>query len=78
LQGAKDSELVIEACRRNNTDLLTEIIEKYTSVEDVARLLNEARTVLGNYAYHEAASRGNCAFPEQILPYSCDTEVALT
>jgi hypothetical protein len=25
-------------------------------------LLNETKTVLGNYIYHEAALRGNCAY----------------
>jgi hypothetical protein len=59
-QGASPSEVIIEACRRNNTELLEEVISKYPNPEAVAKLLNSAQTVLGNYAYHEAASRGNC------------------
>jgi hypothetical protein len=60
IQGAKPSELVIEACRRNNTELLTSVIEQCGSPEAVAKLLNESKSVLGNYAYHEAAANGNC------------------
>jgi hypothetical protein len=60
LQGAKPSELVIEACRRNNTELLSSVIEECESPEAAAKLLNESRSVLGNYAYHEAAANGHC------------------
>ena len=52
-------EQLIEACRRNNTELLTEILQ-CRSEADAARLLNETVTVLGNHLYHEAASQGNC------------------
>jgi len=53
------AEILIEACRRNNTELLTETLEG-KSEEEAAKLLNETTTVMGNHLYHEAASRGNC------------------
>lgn len=62
-QGASPSEQLIEACRRGNTDLLQEIISSAGSPEKAAILLNETKTVLGNYPYHEAASRGNWKSP---------------
>jgi hypothetical protein len=58
-KGASVKEILIEACRRNNTDLLTETLEPLPEKE-VTRLLNETVTVMGNHLYHEAASRGNC------------------
>jgi hypothetical protein len=61
-KGAKPGELLIEAARRNNTDLLQEVIDGAGSPEKAAALLNETKTVLGNYVYHEAALRGNCMF----------------
>lgn len=67
VQGAKPSELLIEAARRNNTDLLQEVITETGSPGKVATLLNETKTVMGNYLYHEAALRGNCVF----LPLFC-------
>jgi hypothetical protein len=61
LKGASPKELLIEAARRNNTDLLKEVIDGCGSAEKAAVLLNETKTVLGNYIYHEAALKGNCA-----------------
>lgn len=61
-QGAKPSELLIEAARRNNTDLLQEVIDNAGGPEKAAVLLNETKTVMGNYIYHEAALRGNCKY----------------
>lgn len=61
-QGAKPSELLIEAARRNNTDLLQEVIDDAGGPEKAAVLLNETKTVMGNYIYHEAALQGNCMF----------------
>jgi hypothetical protein len=52
-------EQLIEACRRNNTDLLNEVLSDKED-EEIGRLLNETTTVMGNHLYHEAASRGNC------------------
>lgn len=60
LQGAKPSELLIEAARRDNTELLQEVLDGAGSEEEAAALLNSTKTVMGNYIYHEAALRGNC------------------
>lgn len=62
-QGASPGEQLIEACRRNNTDLLQSLITAAGTPESAAALLNETKTVLGNYCYHEAALRGNCTSP---------------
>lgn len=59
LQGASVKERLIEACRRNNTDLLTETLEDKPD-DEISKLLNETTTVMGNHLYHEAASQGNC------------------
>jgi hypothetical protein len=42
---------------------LKEVIDGCGSTEKAAVLLNETKTVLGNYIYHEAALRGNCVCP---------------
>jgi hypothetical protein len=60
LQGATVQEILIEACRRNNLDLLNDCLEDKSDAE-ISKLLNETTTVMGNHLYHEAASRGNCA-----------------
>ena len=60
LKGASPSEILIEAARRNNTDLLQQVIDEVGNTEKAAILLNETKSVLGNYIYHEAALRGNC------------------
>lgn len=64
--GASPRELLMEACRRNNTSLLEEVLadlaaaggEKAT--EHVAKVLNEARDGIGNGLLHMAASNGSC------------------
>jgi len=74
-EGASPSELIIEACRRNNTELLNSVIETYSSPEAAAKLLNESKTVLGNYAYHEAALKGNYEIIDLLLDqegFECD------
>lgn len=63
MQGASKKEQLVEACRRNNTDLLAEIVEDCGSEEEISSLLNTTTTVLGNHLYHEAALAGNCTFP---------------
>jgi hypothetical protein len=67
-KGASPGELLIEAARRNNTDLLKEVIDGCGSAEKAAVLLNETKTVLGNYIYHEAALNGNCAYIMTTFP----------
>lgn len=74
-EGASPGELLIEAARRNNTDLLKEVIDGCESAEKAAVLLNETKTVLGNYIYHEAALRGNYEIIDMLLDqegFECD------
>ncbi|KAK2015741.1 ankyrin repeat protein [Colletotrichum eremochloae] len=58
-EGASVKELLIEACRRNNTDLFNEVVADIKDEDELSRVLNETTTVMGNHLYHEAASRGN-------------------
>ncbi len=58
-EGASVQEILIEACRRNNTELLTEMLDGKGD-DEIGHLLNDTTTVMGNHLYHEAASRGNC------------------
>ncbi|KAL2757799.1 hypothetical protein ACRALDRAFT_1079888 [Sodiomyces alcalophilus JCM 7366] len=57
--GASTKELLIEACRRNNTDLLQELIDDIPDEDQLSKILNETTTVMGNHLFHEAASQGN-------------------
>ncbi|KAL2210218.1 hypothetical protein CC79DRAFT_485472 [Sarocladium strictum] len=73
-EGASVKEILIEACRRNNTDLLTETLEPLSEAE-ITKLLNETTTVMGNHLYHEAASRGNYEIIDLLLDqpnFECD------
>ncbi|OAA62467.1 Ankyrin repeat-containing domain protein [Niveomyces insectorum RCEF 264] len=73
-EGASPQEQLIEACRRNNTDLLAEVLAG-RSEADAARLLNETTTVLGNHLYHEAAAQGNYEVIDVLLDqpgFECD------
>ena len=74
-QGATPRELVLEACRRNNTDLLQEVIDDFhkrnpkSAEEELAKLLNTARDGIGQGVLHVAAANGNCTFsPPSLLP----------
>lgn len=74
-EGASPGELLIEAARRNNTDLLEEVIESVNNPEKLAVLLNETKTVLGNHIYHEAALKGNYEIIDMLLDqegFECD------
>lgn len=74
-EGASPGELLIEAARRNNTDLLEEVIESVNNPEKLAILLNETKTVLGNHIYHEAALKGNYEIIDMLLDqdgFECD------
>lgn len=53
-------EQLIEAARHNNIDLLDEIINSIPNPKELASLLNNTKTPLGNYIYHVAALQGNC------------------
>ncbi|KAL8295901.1 hypothetical protein RB600_001408 [Gaeumannomyces tritici] len=74
-EGASVQERLIEACRRNNVDLLTEVIEETNDDDKMADLLNNTRTVMGNHLYHEAASQGNYEIIDMLLDqhgFECD------
>ncbi|KAK2048364.1 hypothetical protein LZ31DRAFT_550399 [Colletotrichum somersetense] len=74
-EGASVKELLIEACRRNNTDLFSEVIADIKDEDELSRLLNETTTVMGNHLYHEAASRGNYEIIDLLLDqpnFECD------
>lgn len=60
--GASVQEQLVEACRRNNAELLQEIIENCKSEDEISDLMNNTKSVLGNHLYHEAALQGNCTF----------------
>ncbi|RDA84577.1 hypothetical protein CP532_1105 [Ophiocordyceps camponoti-leonardi (nom. inval.)] len=73
-EGASVKEILIEACRRNNTDLLTDALSG-RSEDDVSSLLNDTVTVMGNHLYHEAASQGNYEIIDLLLDqpnFECD------
>jgi hypothetical protein len=73
-EGASAQEILVEACRRNNTDLLNEVLED-KSDDEISKLLNETTTVLGNHLYHEAASHGNYEIIDLLLDqpeFECD------
>lgn len=76
-------EILIEACRRDNVDLMKETLEG-KSEDEIANLLNKTTTVMGNHLYHEAASRGNCRFrplrapPPLPCPQALFTDMALS
>ncbi|EHK47419.1 hypothetical protein TRIATDRAFT_193909, partial [Trichoderma atroviride IMI 206040] len=72
--GASIEEQLIEACRRDNVELLTELLEDKEDSE-ITRLLNQTTTVMGNHLYHEAASRGNYDIIDHLLDqpdFECD------
>lgn len=55
--GASYGEQLIEAARRNNTDLYEELQKETTNL---AELINTATDPVGNYALHLAAFNGSC------------------
>ncbi|KAL0937313.1 ankyrin repeat protein [Colletotrichum truncatum] len=74
-EGASVKELLIEACRRNNTDLFNEVVADIKDEDELSRILNETTTVMGNHLYHEAASRGNYEIIDLLLDqpnFECD------
>lgn len=75
IEGASTGEQLIAACRGNNTDLLESLILRYEEPEDLANFLNKTTSVLGNHAYHEAASRGHYEIIDILLDqtdFECD------
>ncbi|KAI0195759.1 hypothetical protein EV127DRAFT_451056 [Xylaria flabelliformis] len=74
-EGASVGEQLIEACRRNNVELLTEIIDNCKNDDEVSRLLNNTTSVMGNHLYHEAALQGNYEIIDMLLDqheFECD------
>ncbi|RYP26398.1 hypothetical protein DL767_008060 [Monosporascus sp. MG133] len=74
-EGASVKEQLIEACRRNNVDLLSEIISNCKSDDEISDLLNNTTTVMGNHLYHEAAAQGNYEVIDMLLDqpnFECD------
>ncbi|KAG7007552.1 hypothetical protein G7Y79_00009g026610 [Physcia stellaris] len=63
-QGASPRELLLEASRRNNTSLLSEVFHSQSSTQ-IAKLLNESTDGLGNYCLHIAASYGSYQLLDQ-------------
>ncbi|KAF3764991.1 hypothetical protein M406DRAFT_356756 [Cryphonectria parasitica EP155] len=73
-EGASVGEILIEACRRDNIDLMKETLEGKSEAE-IADLLNNTTTVMGNHLYHEAAARGNYDIIDYLLDqenFECD------
>ncbi|ROT34717.1 hypothetical protein SODALDRAFT_329585 [Sodiomyces alkalinus F11] len=73
--GASTKEILIEACRRNNTDLLQEIIDGIPDEDQLSKILNNTTTVMGNHLFHEAALQGNYEIMDLLLDqpnFECD------
>lgn len=62
-QGATPRELLLEAARRNNTDLLMEVLETNSTAE----FLNNSTDALGNTALHIAAKHGSYDVIDELL-----------
>ncbi|EMR64015.1 putative ankyrin repeat protein [Eutypa lata UCREL1] len=74
-EGASVKEQLIEACRRNNVDLLQEIISNCKNDDEISNILNNTTTVMGNHLYHEAALQGNYEVIDHLLDqpnFECD------
>ncbi|KAI1454060.1 hypothetical protein F4805DRAFT_335010 [Annulohypoxylon moriforme] len=74
-EGASVKEQLIEACRRNNVDLLNEIISNCKNDDEISDLMNNTTTVMGNHLYHEAALQGNYEIIDTLLDqpnFECD------
>jgi hypothetical protein len=71
-EGASPREIFLEACRRNNTELLEEVIatagksrrKDQTAAAAVAELMNTAVDGVGNHGLHLAATNGACEYFE--------------
>ncbi|KAI9852368.1 MAG: hypothetical protein M1838_000890 [Thelocarpon superellum] len=79
--GASPREIVLEACRRNNTELLDEVVDtvshaplnsggqRLSPEEAVADLLNHAVDGIGNHCLHLAASYGSYEVLDALLDH---------
>ncbi|KAK4988424.1 hypothetical protein LTR50_003938 [Elasticomyces elasticus] len=71
-EGASPRELLLEACRRNNTDLLSDVLSTIsTSTPNpssaIAQFLNTATDALGASALHIAAQYGSYEILDALL-----------
>lgn len=64
-EGASYTEQLLDAARRNNTDLLTEIIKE--SGGQIPQIINGSRDATGNTALHLAAKYGSYEVLEEML-----------
>jgi len=63
VDGASPKEQILEACRRDNTDLFHEVVElvsKGQSKEAIAQFFNSVTDTMGNYLLHVCANYGSC------------------
>lgn len=68
IAGASPSEQLLEAARRNNTDLLKELLSKYQDKpHEAIELINTAKDPSGNGALHLAAKYGNYEVMDHLL-----------
>ncbi|TGZ79153.1 ankyrin [Ascodesmis nigricans] len=65
--GASPRELLLEAARRDNTDLLNEVLEK---IQHNAEILNSAADALGNTTLHVATQYGSYDVLDTLLDCS--------
>ncbi|KAL1797597.1 hypothetical protein ACET3X_004203 [Alternaria dauci] len=75
-EGASPRELILEACRRNNTELLEETLKDLAAAasksgkkpeDHVADILNNARDGVGNGCLHVAATYGSFEVIDMLL-----------
>jgi len=66
-EGASNRELLLEACRRNNPELLSSILESFKSSEETAQFLNTATDALGCGALHIGAQYGSYEILDMLL-----------
>ncbi|CCH63002.1 hypothetical protein TBLA_0I03490 [Henningerozyma blattae CBS 6284] len=75
-QGASYSEQLLEAARRNNIDLLNNIVTGLNNdPTKIAHLLNESKDAFGNTALHLCAKHGSWDVLDKLLDQEGDIEV---
>lgn len=66
-QGASPRELLLESCRRNNTELLSTVLSSFASPKETAHFLNTATDALGCGGLHIAAQYGSYEVLDMLL-----------
>lgn len=68
-EGASPKEQLLEACRRDNTELLQEVLDGMSSKskEQVAEFLNNLTDSMGNYLLHICAQYGSYDVMDSLL-----------